>query len=205
MTSAWPTSKGKRMLDLALAWPAFLLLSPVILLSTMAVRLTSPGPAFFRQVRMGKGGRLFRVLKLRTMQEAPPTGGRRLTVGEDCRITRVGRWLRLSKIDELPQLFNVLAGDMSLVGPRPEVPEWVGLYSQEQREILGYKPGMTDAASIFYRDESSLLAQADDPQAQYRDEIMPRKITMGLGYMRRSSLGSDLRLMLCTLAAISKR
>jgi len=205
MTSAWPSSKGKRMLDLALSWPAFLLLSPVILLGSLAVRLTSPGPAFFRQVRIGKGGRLFRILKLRTMQEAPPTCARRLTVGEDRRITRVGCWLRLSKIDELPQLFNVLAGDMSLVGPRPEVPEWVGFYDREQREILDYKPGMTDTASIFFRDESSLLAQSDDPQAQYRDEIMPRKIAMSNDYMRHSSLGRDLRLMLCTLAAISRK
>lgn len=190
------------MFDLAIAWPAFLLLSPLILLAAVMIKLDSQGPVFFRQARVGQGGQPFLLVKLRTMSGQPAPHQPQLTVGDDHRITRVGRWLRASKLDELPQLFHVITGEMSLVGPRPEVPDWVRFYDQDQWEILRYKPGMTDVSSICYRNESSLLAQASDPHAAYLNHIMPSKIRMSLDYLQSSSTQQDLNILLRTLRAL---
>jgi len=167
-----------------------------------SVALDSPGPVFFRQVRVGRGFRPFRIIKFRTMVEDAARRGGPLSIGADPRVTRVGRWLRRLKLDELPQLFNVLAGDMSLVGPRPEVPEYVERYRADYADILTVRPGMTDLASLKYRDESALLAAAADPGAEYVRVILPDKIRLAREYVRRSSVLFDLSLILRTLGAV---
>jgi lipopolysaccharide/colanic/teichoic acid biosynthesis glycosyltransferase len=165
----------------------------------MLIKLDDGGAVFFRQVRVGRDGRLFRVWKFRTMIANAEQRGGPLTVGEDPRTTRIGRWLRRSKLDELPQLFNVLAGEMSLVGPRPEVPRYVALYSPDQRRVLDLVPGITDPASIVYRHESDLLARAPDPERHYIAVIMPEKIRINLAYAARATWWTDLVVVLDTL------
>jgi len=167
----------KRGLDLLCAVVGLLLLSPLFLVVALCVRADSPGPVFFRQERVGRGGKVFRIHKFRTMVVDAPSLGPGLTVGEDARITRIGRWLRRTKIDELPQLLDVLGGRMSLVGPRPELPRYVSSYPPALRELLlGVRPGITDPASLRYADEASLLAAAADPERAYREVLLPAKI-----------------------------
>jgi lipopolysaccharide/colanic/teichoic acid biosynthesis glycosyltransferase len=192
---------GKRALDLGLAGLGVLVLSPILLATAALVVLDSRGPVFFRQTRVGRGFRPFRIIKFRTMMMDAERGGP-LSVGADPRITRVGRSLRRLKLDELPQLFNVIAGDMSLVGPRPEVPEYVERFRGDYADILTVRPGMTDLASLKYRDESALLAAAPDPAAEYVRVILPDKIRLGREYVRRSSVVFDLSLILRTLGAV---
>lgn len=194
----------KRVFDVLVAGLGLLLLSPLFLLVALAVRLDSPGPVFFSQERVGRHGRLFRIHKFRTMRhDEGGAGGAQITVGDDPRITRVGRWLRRAKLDELPQLIDVLAGSMSLVGPRPEVPRYVALYPAATREkVLSVRPGITDPASIEYRDESEQLARAADPEHEYLHVVMPRKLRLAEAYVERASLGTDLRLILRTLATV---
>jgi lipopolysaccharide/colanic/teichoic acid biosynthesis glycosyltransferase len=173
------------------------------LLAAFWVRLDSPGPILFRQERVGRNGRLFRILKFRTMR--PDTGqGRQITVGEDPRITRSGRWLRATKLDELPQLANVLKGDMSFVGPRPEVPRYVAYYTPEERQVLELRPGITDLASIKYRNEAAILARATDPEHTYIHQVMRDKLRINLDYARRAGLLADLGVVLLTLKALVK-
>ena len=193
---------AKRGVDLLLAGLGVVVLSPVYVVVAALVVLDSPGPAFFRQTRVGRGFRPFRIIKFRTMVTDAERRGGKLSVGADPRITRVGRGLRRLKLDELPQLFNVLAGDMSLVGPRPEVPEYVERFHAEYADILSVRPGMTDLASLKYRDESALLAAAADPAAEYVRVILPDKIRLAREYVRRSSLRLDLSLILRTLGAV---
>jgi len=202
----WWLRGGKRAFDTVAAGIGLLALAPLLLLIAAWVRLDSPGPVFFRQQRVGRGGRPFRIHKFRTMRHAPQQTGAQITVGDDARITRAGRLLRAAKLDELPQLIDVLRGDMSLVGPRPEVPRYVALYPPELRaRVLAVRPGITDLASIVFRDESALLARADDPEQAYRQVILPRKLELAARYVEQASLITDLRLILRTLAAIAGR
>jgi lipopolysaccharide/colanic/teichoic acid biosynthesis glycosyltransferase len=160
---------------------------------------------FFRQERVGRAGRAFRVWKFRTMVPDAERRGGALTVGDDPRTTRVGRWLRDSKVDELPQLFNVLAGEMSLVGPRPEVPRYVARYSADQRRVLDLVPGITDPASIAYSRESELLARAADPERYYVTAVMPDKIRINLTYAAHANRWTDLKVVLETLGHLRPR
>lgn len=193
----------KRLIDLAASAVGIVLLSPLLLLSAALVRLSSPGPVLFRQERIGRGFRPFTIYKFRTMVVDAPKLGAAITCGDDPRITTVGRFLRKTKLDELPQLFNVLVGDMSLVGPRPEVPRYVEMFREDFAEILAVRPGITDLASIAYRNESDILGRARDPQAEYIERILPDKIRLAKEYRRRSSVLFDLHLIVRTIAAIA--
>jgi lipopolysaccharide/colanic/teichoic acid biosynthesis glycosyltransferase len=194
---------SKRAVDVALSAVGLVVLSPVLLAAAVAVRATSPGPALFRQTRVGRGFRPFRIFKLRTMVVGAERQGGALSVGEDPRITAVGRLLRRYKLDELPQLLNVLLGDMSLVGPRPEVPEFVERYRDTYARVLRVRPGITDLASLKYRDESALLAGAADPAVEYVNVILPDKLRLAEEYVRSSSLRLDLSILLRTLGAVT--
>jgi len=195
----------KRTLDVGAAALGLVLLGPLFLVIALAIAIEDGGPVFFRQQRVGRGGELFRVWKFRTMRvDAERTGGQ-LTVGHDPRITRVGRWLRGGKLDELPQLVNVLRGEMSFVGPRPEVPRYVALYSPEQRAVLDELPGITDPASLRYYDESVVLANATDPEGLYVSQVMPEKIRLNLEYAARATPMTDLFIVLSTLRRIVMR
>ena len=192
----------KRLFDLFCTVPGVIVLSPVFFIVSLIIKLTDNGPVFFKQERIGYRGKPFKMLKFRTMiVDAEKLGGQ-LTVGNDKRITKIGAILRRIKIDELPQLFNVLEGEMSLVGPRPEVPKYVQMYSDKQRLVLELVPGITDPASIKFRNESEILAMADDPEQVYVENIMPEKIRLNLEYARDASLISDLKTVLQTILKI---
>jgi len=195
----------KRLFDLCLTIPGLLVLWPALLVIALLIKLDDGGAVFFRQLRVGRYGRAFRVWKFRTMIARAEQCGGPLTVGDDPRVTRVGRWLRHSKLDELPQLFNVLAGQMSLVGPRPEIPHYVALYTPDQRRVLDLVPGITDPASIAYRDESALLAQAPDWERQYVEVIMPEKIRLNLAYAARATRWKDFLIVVVTLLSLVSR
>lgn len=196
---------GKRIFDVAVALLGVVLMLPVLLLAAVLVKLDSPGPVLFRQVRVGRGGRLFRIRKFRTMRATEYTE-MQVTVAGDKRITRVGKLLRATKIDELPQLLDVLSGSMSLVGPRPEVPKYVELYPDDlRRQILSVRPGITDFASIRFRHENELLASASDPEAAYRDAILPAKLALAAEYVRTRTFLIDLLIIWNTLAVVLSR
>ena len=183
----------KRAFDVVGSALGLVLLLPLLVVVAIVIKLDSRGPVFFRQERVGQGDRSFRIFKFRTMRVAAPQAGTALTVRADKRITRVGAVLRRSKIDELPQLMNVFAGDMSLVGPRPEVPEFMNFYTPEQRSVLvSMRPGMTDYAAILFRDESSLLDEESNPVEVYRHEIMPIKFVHYERYSREIGVLNDL-------------
>ena len=194
----------KRALDIAIAGLALVLLAPLIALVALLVKLESRGPVFFRQTRVGRHGEPFRIFKFRTMAHAAEAaGGSELTVEGDARITRVGAFLRRSKLDELPQLIDVLRGTMSLVGPRPEVPRYVEHYPPADRErVLSVRPGITDFASLRYRDENALLARASDPEREYIDVILPSKLRYALDYVDHGSVADDLRVLGLTLRTV---
>ncbi|MFT3859605.1 MAG: sugar transferase [Aquabacterium sp.] len=197
---------SKRLFDLLLSALGLLMLCPVLLLIALAIKLDSPGPVFFRQERVGRFGRPFRIHKFRTMRHAPQGTGLQITVGADSRITRTGHFLRASKLDELPQLIDVLLGDMSLVGPRPEVPRYVAHYPAAMREkVLSVRPGITDIASIEYRDESAVLARAADPEQAYIHEVMPHKLALAASYVDQASVWMDIKLICRTIMAIVGR
>lgn len=196
---------AKRALDLACVVPGLVVVAPVMALVALAIKLDSPGPVLFRQERMGKGGKPFRMYKFRSMVVDADKRGALITAGQDQRITRVGKVLRDLKLDELPQLFNVLRGEMSLVGPRPEVQRYTDLYSPEQRRVLDLTPGITDPASIEYRDESALLGTFADPEHAYVTRIMPHKVQLNLAYAERASALSDVGVIVKTLARIVRR
>ncbi len=202
--SPWPLSRraAKRAFDLALSSVALGILGVPLVALAAAVRLDSPGPALFRQRRVGRGGRPFRIWKLRTMVADAEARGPTVTAQGDPRVTRLGRVLRRSKLDELPQLVNVLVGDMSFVGPRPEVPRWVALYPPEDRAVLAVRPGITDPASIVYRDEEAVLAAHLDRDAAYRDVLMPKKLALARRYVEEQTFARDLYLMFRTVEAV---
>ena len=194
---------AKRLFDIAFALLALLLLGPLLLLVALWVRLDSPGPVFFRQQRVGRRGQLFDIYKFRTMHTGAEAMGPQITVGEDARITRAGVWLRRAKVDELPQFLNVLRGDMSVVGPRPEVPRYVAQYPADVRDsVLSVRPGITDLASIEFRDESALLARSSDPERTYVEQILPAKLRHAQEYVRTRSLWLDLRIIARTVLAV---
>ena len=194
---------AKRLFDLVVAGLALVLLSPLLLGIALWIRFDSPGSALYRQERVGRFGKPFRIHKFRTMSEAGSTGARQITVGADPRITRAGRALRRSKLDELPQLWDVLIGNMSLVGPRPEVPKYVALYPDALRDkVLSVRPGMTDRASIEYREENELLARAADPERAYIEVVMPAKLRYAAEYVDRRSMWSDLCLIGATVQTL---
>jgi len=191
----------KRSCDVLVSFLGLLLLSPFLGFIAILIKFDSRGPVFFRQERIGQGLRRFSIYKFRTMVVDAPRLGGALTVYDDPRITRVGRILRKSKIDELPQLINVLLAEMTLVGPRPEVPQYVNLFRHDYEEILRARPGLTDLASLKYRDEAPLLAVAD-PEQEYIKSILPDKIALAKEYVRQSSFSFDLLLMVKTVARI---
>mgnify|MGYP001039078064 CR=1 FL=1 len=191
---------SKRLFDLFWTLAGLCLLWPIFLLIALLIRLDDGGPVFFRQERVGHKGKPFHIWKFRTMVVDAEKLGMPITIGRDPRITSVGSWFRKYKLDELPQLLNVLTGEMSLVGPRPEVPDYVALYTPEQRAVLELRPGITDPASIQYKNENELLAQAPDPERAYVQEIAPEKIRLNLEYAAQATIGSDFAIILRTLA-----
>jgi lipopolysaccharide/colanic/teichoic acid biosynthesis glycosyltransferase len=192
----------KRIFDIVVAFLGLLLLSPLLFLIALLIKLDSPGPIFFRQERIGKGVCPFFIYKFRTMVHDAPSKGGLITVGADSRITRLGRILRKNKIDEFPQLLNILRVDMSIVGPRPEVPYYVELFLQDYKKILKVRPGLTDLASLKYRDEAEMLRRAQNPEEEYVKHILPDKLRLAKKYLRRSSLFFDIVLILKTLLAL---
>ena len=192
----------KRLLDFSAACCGLILLFPLFFMIAILIKLDSRGSVFFRQKRVGLRFKPFSIFKFRTMVTDAEKRGAQVSSGDDPRITRVGRFLRKYKIDELPQLLNVVAGDMSLVGPRPEVPRYVELFRKEYEEILQVKPGITDFASLEYKDENELLKGLPNPEETYLEEILPVKIVYYRKYIREQSLGTDLKLIFKTVAGI---
>ncbi|MFT5184908.1 MAG: lipopolysaccharide/colanic/teichoic acid biosynthesis glycosyltransferase [Flavobacteriales bacterium] len=192
----------KRVLDIlfALLAVAFLLLPGLII--ALMIKLGSKGGVFFKQIRVGKEGSEFSIIKFRSMKpESESTG--QLTVGErDPRITRIGQYLRKSKLDETPQLFNIIKGEMSIVGPRPEVPKYVSMYTTEQRQVLAVRPGLTDLASLEYFEENRLLGESMDPEQTYIDTIMPHKLSLNMKYIKEKSLLLDAKIIWLTIKRI---
>lgn len=201
-------SKGtlalKRSFDLVFSFIGLVILSPIFLIVCMLIKAGSKGPVFFKQVRVGQHEQLFKILKFRTMIVDAEKVGKQITVGKDPRITKIGYILRKYKIDELPQLINVLLGDMSLVGPRPEVPKYTQYYTEEQKQIFLIKPGITDYSSIKYSDESEILSQSDNPEKTYIEVIMIDKLSLNLNYLENISLMEDIRIIFKTLFKIAK-
>ena len=197
---------AKRVFDLVLAAVDLLLLAPLLLFIALAIRIDSPGPALFRQERVGRGGRVFRIHKFRTMGAELAPAGPLVTVGDDARITRIGRVLRHYRVDELPQLIDVLRGDMSLVGPRPEVPRYVAHYPADMKaRVLAVRPGITDPAALAHIDEAAMLAAASNPEREYVEVILPRKLALQAEYASRATLLSDVALLLRTLRILLTR
>lgn len=196
------TMACKRAFDILCSFLGLTVLSPVLLVVSVLVAVTSPGGVFFRQERIGKDGKPFRIFKFRSMRK--DNAGLKITTGNDSRITPVGRFLRKSKIDELPQLINVLVGDMSFVGPRPEVADYVNLYTPYQRQVLLVRPGITGLASIRFRNENDLLTASDDSNRTYVEQIMPRKIDLDLEYIPHASVFYDIKLIFQTFAVVIK-
>lgn len=201
MHDSFYARRVKRMLDVGFALAGLVLLSPLLLVVAAAIIVTDPGPVFFRQMRVGRGFVPFRVFKFRTMRVGG--GGPEITTGGDARITPIGRLLRKSKLDELPQLFNVLCGDMSLVGPRPEVAKYVELFREAYKTILLVRPGITDYAAIEYRDEEAVLRAFADPEKGYVDKVLPYKITLYRRYLADMSFVTDLKIIVATLCKIA--
>jgi lipopolysaccharide/colanic/teichoic acid biosynthesis glycosyltransferase len=193
----------KRLFDVSVALLALVVLAPLLAAIALAVRREDRGPVLFRQVRIGRGGRPFEILKYRTMRSE--AGGAPITVRGDPRLTRIGQRLRRWKLDELPQLWNVLRGDMSLVGPRPEVPQYVDLGSPLQREVLRVRPGMTGWAQLDGLDEEAELAGVPDPERLYREVLLPRKLALDLRYVREGSFATDLAILARTAVCLWQR
>ena len=193
----------KRIFDITSSLFGLILLSPFMIIIAILIKLDSKGPIFFKQVRVTKNGREFKIFKYRTMRVGSDKFSQ-ITVGKDSRITKVGDFLRKYKLDEIPQLINVLIGDMSLVGPRPEVPKYVALYTEEQREILKVRAGITDYASIEFSNENDILANEADPEKAYIEKIMPRKIELNKKYLSEISVMTDIKIILLTIKKILK-
>ncbi|WP_338881739.1 sugar transferase [Achromobacter veterisilvae] len=195
----------KRLFDIIVSLLGLILLSPLFLAVAVAIKRDSPGPVFFRQVRVGKDGRSFRIHKFRSMTVSKAHNSKEITVSGDARITRSGAWIRHWKLDELPQLIDVFLGDMSVVGPRPEVPRYVAVYPEDLRRIvLSVRPGITDLASIRFRHENDLLARASDPERAYREQILPEKLRLQSEYVRTRSFVGDLGIVIATFTALFK-
>jgi lipopolysaccharide/colanic/teichoic acid biosynthesis glycosyltransferase len=199
-------SLTKRAMDLTLAGAGLLVGAPLMAVIAAAIVLADGDSPIYVQKRVGKDGKLFRLLKFRTMTSASKRSqqGGEVTLSDDPRITQIGHLLRRVRLDELPQLLNILKGEMSVVGPRPEVPKYVALYDDEQRQVLAVKPGLTDPATIRYRNEAELLDGADDPDRVYIEEVMPEKLRINLAYLAERSTAKDLGVFLQTLLTLAK-
>ena len=195
-------SDSKRVFDILGAGIGFLAMSPLLVGVAFCLRIIDGSPVFFRQLRVGRFGSSFRLIKFRTMFQSSMAQKGRFDAGDRTRVTPFGKILRKAKLDELPQLWNVLQGDMSLVGPRPEVPEWVAIYPARWKTVLQVRPGITDNASIKYRNEEDLLARAENPRKLYREVILPQKLDLYEQYARSNSVKEDLRIILKTLKAL---
>lgn len=191
-----------RLLDILFSFAGLVVLSPILLVVYILIRTESPGGGFYRQQRVGKDGKMFRLLKFRSMRTGSDKQGLITVGGHDSRITRIGYFIRRYKIDELPQLLNVLKGDMSLVGPRPEVKKYVDMYTAEQRRVLSVKPGITDYASIEYADENEILGRADDPDKAYVEQIMPDKIRLNMRYIENHNSREYFKIIFLTIKKI---
>lgn len=194
----------KRIFDIVASLCGLIILSPMLIIVAMCIKLDSKGPVFFKQKRVGKNKKIFEIYKFRTMVTDAEKLGKQITVGNDSRITRVGKFIRKCKLDEFPQLINVLKGEMSLVGPRPEVPRYVELYDEYEEQILLVQPGITDYASIEYRNENEILGNSSNPEETYIEEIMPTKIELNMKYIRNISIVEDIKLIVNTILAILK-
>lgn len=195
----------KRLFDIVASALGLIFLAPLLLVIAVAIRLETPGPVFFRQERVGRFGKTFRVHKFRSMVADAEWRGPQITSGADPRVTKIGELLRRYKLDELPQLIDVFLGEMSLVGPRPEVPRYVDCYPVEVRDIvLSVRPGITDWASIEYRNENAVLGEAADPQRAYVEEVLPVKLRYYVDYVRNRSFAGDIRIIVRTILAIAK-
>ena len=194
----------KRLFDITASGLGLLVLSPLFLILAVWIKLDSPGPVFYRQVRVGRGNKDFRLFKFRSMRVGSDKKGLITVGGHDPRVTRSGYFIRKYKLDEFPQLINVFIGDMSLVGPRPEVRKYVDLYTPEQLHVLDVRPGITDMASIRYRNENELLEQAADPEQYYRDVVMQDKLRINLEYVADHSFFKDLKIIFMTFKAVWK-
>ena len=193
----------KRLFDIFFSFLGLIILSPLFLLTSILIKIGSQGPVFFKQERVGKNGKAFKIYKFRTMQkDAPYIGNKFATPKDDPRITKIGYFLRRTNIDELPQLINVMRGEMSLVGPRPEVPEIVDFYKDKYEEILSLRPGMTDYASLEFRREGDILASAEDAHRRYIEEMVPQKIKLNLKYVDNQSFWVDIKLIFKTVFKI---
>lgn len=193
---------SKRIFDLIITIPGLIILFPLFLLIAIAIKVYDNGPVLYKQKRIGRNGKIFTMVKFRTMVPDADKKGKLITVGIDARITRVGKILRKYKLDEFPQLFNVLRGEMSLVGPRPEVEKYVKIYTPEQKKVLSLHPGITDPASIIFFNESELLTEAKDPEKYYIERIMPLKIKINLDYAIQSSRLKDFIVIIKTLGRL---
>lgn len=194
----------KRTFDLFFSTIGILLLAPILLIISLIIKLTSKGPVLFKQIRVGKNEETFEILKFRTMVTDAEKLGKQITVGKDPRITNIGHILRKYKLDELPQLINVFLGQMSFVGPRPEVPYYTKMYNEAQKQVLKVKPGITDYASIKYSDENSLLGDSENPEEIYINQVMPDKLNINLEYIYKKSLREDMKIIFMTLMKIVK-
>jgi lipopolysaccharide/colanic/teichoic acid biosynthesis glycosyltransferase len=194
----------KRAFDVTVALIGLIVTSPVVLVAAIAVKVGSPGPAFYSGARVGRNGTIFNIHKLRTMDEDAESSGPAVTASDDPRVTKVGRLLRRTKADELPQLLNVLKGEMTLVGPRPEHPQYVEHYTPDQRRLLAVRPGMTGPAALAFIDEEDQL-RGDQPEATYLKDVLPRKLELEMQYVDRATFGSDLRILLQTAAVVVRR
>lgn len=195
----------KRLFDIAVSLVVLVIGFPFALIVAAIIVADSPGGVFYVQNRVGRGNTDFRLLKFRTMRTDADKSGLLTVGGRDPRITRVGRFLRKYKIDEFPQFLNILAGDMSVVGPRPEVRKYVDMYSPEQMKVLSVRPGLTDYASIKYVDENEILAKSDDPEQTYISVIMPDKLKLNIEYIEKMSMKEDLRIMFMTISAVFRK
>ena len=193
----------KRIFDITLSLFGLIILLPFMLIIAILIKIDSKGSVFFKQIRVTKNGKEFKIFKYRTMRVGSDKYSQ-ITVGKDGRITKLGSFLRKYKLDEIPQLINVLIGDMSLVGPRPEVPKYVALYTDEQKEILKVRAGITDYASIEFSDENDLLASEEDPEKAYIEKIMPKKIELNKKYLSEISILTDIKIILLTIKKILK-
>ena len=193
----------KRIFDITLSLFGLIILLPFMLIIAILIKIDSKGPVFFKQIRVTKNGKEFKIFKYRTMRVGSDKYSQ-ITVGKDGRITKLGSFLRKYKLDEIPQLINVLIGDMSLVGPRPEVPKYVALYTDEQKEILKVRAGITDYASIEFSDENDLLASEEDPEKTYIEKVMSRKIELNKKYLSEISILTDIKIILLTIKKILK-
>jgi lipopolysaccharide/colanic/teichoic acid biosynthesis glycosyltransferase len=202
--SRWNHSTGKRLLDVACASVFLALSSPLLLVAAILVKCTSSGPTLYRHERVGKDGRPFKVLKFRTMSSNRQVAGPNLTSSGDRRVTTIGKLLRRWKVDELPQFLNVLSGEMSLVGPRPDAPQYVRQLSTDEKQILLLLPGITGAASLAFRDEETVLSRVATEQLEefYCTEVLPAKVRLDLDYARQASFVGDLAILFRTVAAI---